>query len=159
LPTGAEALDEPLAAFPSWFLRIKALLGLGHIARYAAAGRRPLAVLPSSLSLSGTSMADRDLPARIGSCEFGMLGGMIAVRCPRDLVPMTRADCGALGAGEPALADRAPADRTGPSRAPARHQSAVPAGGDGPGRTLTIYFLCCFGIEDDSHGRHQLRGR
>ena len=25
LPTSAEALDEPFAAFPSWFLRIRAI--------------------------------------------------------------------------------------------------------------------------------------
>jgi hypothetical protein len=28
------------------------------------------------------------LPARIGPAEFSMLGGMVAVRCPADLVPL-----------------------------------------------------------------------
>jgi hypothetical protein len=28
------------------------------------------------------------LPARIGPVEFSMLGGMVAVRCPADLVPL-----------------------------------------------------------------------
>jgi hypothetical protein len=30
------------------------------------------------------------LPARIGPCEFGMLGTLVAVRCPRDLDPLMR---------------------------------------------------------------------
>jgi hypothetical protein len=29
-----------------------------------------------------------DLPARIGPAEFSMLGGMVAVRCPSDFVPL-----------------------------------------------------------------------
>jgi hypothetical protein len=29
-----------------------------------------------------------DLPARIGPVEFGMLGGMVAVRCPSELDPL-----------------------------------------------------------------------
>jgi hypothetical protein len=28
------------------------------------------------------------LPSRIGPAEFGTLGGMVAVRCPRDLAPL-----------------------------------------------------------------------
>ena len=31
-----------------------------------------------------------DLPARIGPCEFGALGRLVAVRCPRDLDPAMR---------------------------------------------------------------------
>ena len=31
-----------------------------------------------------------DLPARIGPVEFGMMGGMVAVRCPHDLDPLMR---------------------------------------------------------------------
>jgi hypothetical protein len=31
-----------------------------------------------------------DLPARIGPVEFDVLGGMVAVRCPRDLDPLIR---------------------------------------------------------------------
>ncbi len=29
-----------------------------------------------------------ELPARIGPAEFSTLGGMMAVRCPRDLAPL-----------------------------------------------------------------------
>ena len=31
-----------------------------------------------------------DLPARIGAAEFGTLGAMVTVRCPRDLDPLMR---------------------------------------------------------------------
>ncbi len=31
-----------------------------------------------------------DLPARIGAAEFGTLGAMVTVRCPRDLDPLVR---------------------------------------------------------------------
>jgi hypothetical protein len=30
------------------------------------------------------------IPARVGPVEFGELGGMVAVRCPRDLDPVMR---------------------------------------------------------------------
>ena len=30
------------------------------------------------------------LPPRVGPAEFGMLGGMVAVRCPRELAPLMR---------------------------------------------------------------------
>ena len=30
------------------------------------------------------------IPTRIGPVEFGTLGGMVAVRCPRDLDPLMR---------------------------------------------------------------------
>jgi hypothetical protein len=30
------------------------------------------------------------IPARIGGAEFSMLGGMVAVRCPRELEPLMR---------------------------------------------------------------------
>jgi hypothetical protein len=36
-------------------------------------------------------MTDRaTIPARIGPVEFGTLGAMVAVRCPRDLDPIMR---------------------------------------------------------------------
>jgi hypothetical protein len=41
------------------------------------------------------------IPARIGPCEFGMLGGMVAVRCPSDLAPLMQR---AGGMWEPVLA-------------------------------------------------------
>jgi hypothetical protein len=30
------------------------------------------------------------VPARVGPCEFGQLGAMIAVRCPQDFAPLMR---------------------------------------------------------------------
>ena len=35
-------------------------------------------------------MAPPAIPARIGPCEFGQLGAMIAVRCPSDFDPLMR---------------------------------------------------------------------
>ena len=35
-------------------------------------------------------MAEQAIPAAIGPVEFGTLGGMIAVRCPTELVPLVR---------------------------------------------------------------------
>jgi hypothetical protein len=35
-------------------------------------------------------MAELAIPAAIGPVEFGTLGGMIAVRCPTELVPLVR---------------------------------------------------------------------
>ena len=42
-----------------------------------------------------------DLPARIGPVEFGTLGSMVAVRCPREFDPIMRraGACGSLAAG------------------------------------------------------------
>ena len=75
-----------------------------------------------------------DLPARIGPVEFGMLGGMVAVRCPRDLDAAHAKGRGHVGAGHPPLAHRAAANWAGPPGAPAHHRSAVPAGRAGPGQ-------------------------
>jgi hypothetical protein len=45
LPTGAEALDEPFAAFPSWFLRIEcARCGKVQMVNEVHAARRALPV-------------------------------------------------------------------------------------------------------------------
>lgn len=33
---------------------------------------------------------DPPVPARIGPCEFDLLGSMVAVRCPQDLDPLLR---------------------------------------------------------------------
>ena len=49
-------------------------------------------------------VADTVLPAPIGSAEFQALGGMIAVRCPRDLAPLMH-QAGDLWAGQSPLAD------------------------------------------------------
>jgi hypothetical protein len=35
-------------------------------------------------------LAEQAIPAAIGPVEFGTLGGMIAVRCPAELVPLVR---------------------------------------------------------------------
>ncbi len=32
----------------------------------------------------------KEIPARIGPCEFGTLGGMVAVRCPAEFGPLMR---------------------------------------------------------------------
>ena len=74
-----------------------------------------------------------DVPARIGPVEFGMAGGMVAVRCPVELAPMMRR-AGLVGAGHPALADRATANRSRPPPPPAHDRSAVQAGGHQPRR-------------------------
>ena len=47
------------------------------------------------------------VPVRIGPAEFSTLGALIAVRCPHDLDPLMQR----AGAGQPALADRAAAER------------------------------------------------
>jgi hypothetical protein len=47
--------------------------------RTALAGRQP-----------GSPIKGPTLPARIGPVEFAMLGGMVAVRCPRELAPLLR---------------------------------------------------------------------
>ena len=33
---------------------------------------------------------DPPVPVRVGSCEFEVLGAMVAVRCPHDLDPLMR---------------------------------------------------------------------
>ena len=38
----------------------------------------------------GRSTSVANIPARIGPAEFGELGGMVAVRCPRELDPVMR---------------------------------------------------------------------
>jgi hypothetical protein len=47
--------------------------------------RAALMRLQPAPALKGISV-----PARIGQVEFSMLGGMIAVRCPQELVPLVQ---------------------------------------------------------------------
>ena len=66
-------------------------------------------------------------PTRTRPVEFGMLGGMIAVRCPHDLDPiMPRA--GLVGAGQPSMAHRALADRARGRRRSSPGSAAGPSG-------------------------------
>jgi hypothetical protein len=81
-------------------------------------------------------MAERrppDLPAHVGPCEFGTLGKLVAVRCPRYLDPLMRR---AGGQWEPGsrrwLIERR---RIGPLiRKLERATDPLSAGGDRPGR-------------------------
>ncbi len=41
-------------------------------------------------------MSAPELPAWIGPCEFGILGGMVAVRCPTDFDPLMMQRAGGL---------------------------------------------------------------
>ena len=76
-----------------------------------------------------------NLPRHIGPVEFDTVGAMVAVRCPRGLDPLMKK---AGGQWEPGsrrwLIVRR---RIGPLMRDAEtlHRSAVPAGGDGPGRS------------------------
>jgi hypothetical protein len=67
------------------------------------------------------------VPARIGPVEFGVLGGMIAVRLPE----RRPAGCGSLA---PTLADRAEADWVSDPQPAPRHRSAVSPRWYRPGR-------------------------
>ena len=52
------------------------------------------------------------LPARIGPVEFSDLGGMVAIRCPQDFVPILQRAGGVWEPGSHRLVERR---RVGPS--------------------------------------------
>ena len=63
LPTGAEALDEPFAAFPSWFMRITCdRCGKDRMLNEAHTAHRDLSSVPSSIGCAMTAAAD--VPAK-----------------------------------------------------------------------------------------------
>jgi len=49
------------------------------------------------------------LPARVGPCEFNVLGAMVTVRCPQEFADIVLRAGGLMGAWQPPLAGGATA--------------------------------------------------
>ncbi len=84
---------------------------------------------PKDTSPGRVPTADRPIPSRIGSAEFGKL---CASPLPARSGAADAQGRGPVGAGQPPLADRAAPYRAAGARTLARDGSAVPAGADGP---------------------------
>ena len=74
---------------------------LGRFLQPASARERAALAEPRSGDTTEPRTSLPALPGRIGPVEFGNLGAMVSVRCPRDLDPLMRAAGGLWEPGSP----------------------------------------------------------